>query len=442
MKLMEEYRNKLRTTAQVAAMIRPGDTIDYIGLAGAPIEMDKAIAARASELNNVTVRIGSFPGITEMYKTDPHGKSFNFLNFHLVSGDRKLYDKGFCDYIPNLYSERPFIFDHFCETDYMMMRCAKMDSRGFFNYGVCNSDSDGAIKKAKKIVVEVHEDMPYCYGGYGESIHISRVDAIVESVTDPVFTISGIEPCVEDMKIAELIVGEIRDGSCLQLGIGALPTVVGKLLVTSDLKDLGVHTEMMSDAYVDLYEAGKITGLMKSSEPGKMVYTFALGSKRLYEFLDHNAACASFPVRYVNSRDAIAANDRMVSINNAIEVDLFGQVSSESFAGRQISGTGGQWDFHYGSFYSREGKSFICLHSTYRDKEGKTRSRIVPSFSEGTVITIPRSQTFNIATEYGIVNLKGKSVRQRAEALIGIAHPDFRDMLVKEADRVGIWRRR
>jgi acyl-CoA hydrolase len=198
---------------------------------------------------------------------------------------------------------------------------------------------------------------------------------------------------------------------------------------------------MMSDAYVDLYEAGKITGLMKKNEPGKMVYTFALGTKRLYEFLDHNAACASFPVRYVNSVNAVAANDRMVSINNALEVDLFGQVSSESFAGRQISGTGGQWDYHYGSFYSREGKGYICLHSTYRDKDGSTRSRIVPSFGEGTVVTIPRSQAFIIVTEYGMADLKGKSVRERAEALIAIAHPDFRDMLVKEADRIGIWRR-
>lgn len=441
MKLMEEYRNKLKTAEQAVSGIQPGDTVDYVGMSGAPVELDRAIAARAGELNNVTVRVGSFPGITELYKKDPEGKSFRFHNLHLVAGDRKLYEKGFCDYIPNIYSERPLLYDRYLDTDYLMVRTAPMDARGYFNYGLCNSDTDGIMKRAKKIVVEVNENMPYCYGGYNESVHISRVHTIVESGNSPAFTISETEPSETDQKIASLLINEIHDGSCIQLGIGSLPNAVGKLLVSSDLKDLGVHTEMMADAYVDLFEAGKITGLMKNTDPGKMVYTFALGTKRLYDFLHHNAACASFPVRYVNSVNAISANDRMISINNALEVDLFGQVSSESHGGKQISGTGGQWDYHYGSFYSKEGKSFICLHSTHRDKDGTLRSRIVPSFSEGTVVTIPRSQVFNIATEYGIVNLKGKSVRERAEALISIAHPDFRDSLVKEGDRIGIWRR-
>ncbi len=438
---MEEYRNKLRTAEQVASEIISGDTVDYVGMSGTPVELDRAIASRAGELNNVTVRVGSFPGITELYRQDPRGESFRFHNLHLVAGDRKLYEEGFCDFIPNIYSERPILFDRYLDTDYLMIRTAPMDSRGFFNYGLCNSDTDGIMNRAKKIAVEINENIPYCYGGYNESVHISRVDRIVESGNSPAFTINEADPSDIDQKIAGNLINEIRDGSCIQLGIGALPNAVGKLLVSSDLKDLGVHTEMMADAYVDLYESGKITGRMKKNEPGKMVYTFALGTKRLYEFLHHNAACASFPVRYVNSIKAIAANDRMISINNALEVDLFGQVSSESHAGKQISGTGGQWDYHYGSFYSNGGKSFICLHSAYTDKKGILRSRIVPSFSEGTAVTIPRSQVFNIATEYGIVDLKGKSVRERAEALISIAHPDFRDWLVKEGDRVGIWRK-
>jgi len=196
---------------------------------------------------------------------------------------------------------------------------------------------------------------------------------------------------------------------------------------------------MMTDSCVDLYEAGKFTGRKKKIDHFKMAYTFALGTKKLYDFLDNNPTCASYPVNYVNDPRIIALNPKVVAINNAMEVDLLSQVASESTGSRQISGTGGQLDFIFGAFNSTGGKGIIALSSTYVDKEGKTKSRIVPALASGSVVTTPRSIVHYVVTEYGIAMLKGKSTWERAEALIEIAHPDFRDELVKEAQKMNLW---
>jgi len=242
-----------------------------------------------------------------------------------------------------------------------------------------------------------------------------------------------------DKKIAGIVLGEIEDGACLQLGIGAMPNAVGAMIAQSDLKDLGVHTEMLVDSFVDMYEAGRITGRRKQIDKCKMVYTFAMGTNKLYEFLDMNPVCAISPVSYTNDPFIIGQNDKVMAINNAIEVDLYGQVASESSGIRHISGTGGQFDFIFGSYYSREGKGLICLTSTFKDKEGQLQSRIKPILTPGAVVTVPRSVNFYVVTEYGIAMLKAKSTWQRAEALINIAHPDLRDELIKEAERMNIW---
>jgi acyl-CoA hydrolase len=225
------------------------------------------------------------------------------------------------------------------------------------------------------------------------------------------------------------------------LGIGGLPNYVGKILAESDLKDLGVHSEMMCDAFVDLFEKGKITGRCKTRHKYKMVYTFALGSQRLYDFLDHNPACGIYPVDICNNPESIGLNYKQVAINNAIMVDIYGQVSSESADFRQISGTGGQLDFTYGAWLSEGGKSFICMPSTNRLKDGRTVSRIVPFITPGNIVTAPRTIPMFIVTEYGKANIIGKSVWQRAEMLINIAHPDFRDELIKDAQKQKIWTR-
>jgi len=198
---------------------------------------------------------------------------------------------------------------------------------------------------------------------------------------------------------------------------------------------------MLVDGYVDMYESGRITGAKKNIDKYKMTYTFAMGSQKLYDFLHNNPTCASYPVHYCNDPKIIAVNDKVVAINNAIEVDLFGQVCSETVGTRQISGTGGQLDFIFGAFNSHGGKGLICLSSTYTDKEGRLKSRIVPTLSLGSVVTVPRSIVHYVVTEYGVAMLKGKTTWQRAEALINIAHPDFRDEMVKAAQEAKIWLR-
>lgn len=232
---------------------------------------------------------------------------------------------------------------------------------------------------------------------------------------------------------------QIKDGDCLQLGIGAMPNAVGAMIAQSDLKDLGVHTEMLVDSFVDMYEAGKITNRRKQLDKGKMVYTFAMGTKKLYDFLDENPFCASYPVSYTNDPATIRQQDNMICINNAVEVDLFSQVCSESSGVRHISGTGGQLDYIFGSYFSKGGLGLICLTSTYKDKDGSLKSRIVPTLTQGATVTVPRSMNYYVVTEYGIANMKARSTWERAELLINLAHPNFRDELIKEADKMGIW---
>lgn len=274
-----------------------------------------------------------------------------------------------------------------------------------------------------------------------EGIHVSHVDMIVEGPNTPLVQLPEIPASDADCAIANHVMGLIEDGSTIQLGIGGLPNIVGAMIAKSDLKDIGVHTEMLADSYVDMYEAGRITGRRKGIDRGKMVYTFALGSKKLYDFLDNNPVASIFPVSYTNDPCVIGRNPKVVAINNAIEVDLFSQVASEAAGPRQISGTGGQLDFIFGAYRSEGGKGLICINSTYKKKDGTIGSRIVPTLSPGTIVTCPRSVVHYVVTEFGYVQLKAKSAWERAEALISISHPDFRDSLIKDAEAMGIWRR-
>ena len=346
---------------------------------------------------------------------------------------------GLCNYIPTAYHQGPRFIRKYIDFDIAFVTCGPMDPRGYFNFGLANSVTGAAISKAKTVVVEVNHNVPYCLGGNQESIHISRVDHVVEGKNLPLVEVPAQEPTEINRQIASHIMKEIEDGACLQLGIGGLPNVIGQLICDSDLKDLGIHTEMLVDSCVDLYNSGRVTGARKAIDRFKMAYTFAMGTKKLYDFLHHNPTCASYPVNYVNDPRIIAVHDRMIAINNAIEVDLYGQVCSESAGFAQMSGTGGQLDFIFGAFMSNGGKGIISLTSTYAEKDGTLRSRIVPTVLPGSIVTVPRSIVHYVVTEYGIVQLKGKSTWERAEALIGIAHPDFRDELVKRAEEMKIW---
>jgi acyl-CoA hydrolase len=300
--------------------------------------------------------------------------------------------------------------------------------------------TSAAITKGKTVVVETNASLPLCLGGAQESIHISRVDCIVEGDNAEIPEVPPATPTEIDFQIGRHIMPEIEDGACLQFGIGGLPNVIGTMIAQSDLKNLGIHTEMIVDSMVDLDLGGKLTGDKKTIDRFKIVYTFAMGTKRLYDYLDGNPAFASYPVNYTNDPRIIALNNNVVAINNAIELDLFSQVSSESVGTTQITGTGGQLDFISGAFASHGGKGIIGLSSTFTDKAGAVHSRIVPTLRPGSIVTVPRSIVQYVATEFGIVQLKGKSTWERAEALIGIAHPMFRDELIRQAQEMKIWR--
>ncbi|MFZ5647668.1 MAG: acetyl-CoA hydrolase/transferase family protein [Bacillota bacterium] len=437
---LEEYKSKLVTADDAVKVVKSGDWVGYSHFACTPKVLDEALAKRKDELTDVKIRGVCAVHPVKVALADPENRHFIYNSGFFSGNDRKLQDQGLSFHIPGLYAESPICVreGHAIKPDVAMIVTTPMDENGFFNFSVSNSYEHALCEMAETVIVEINQNAPRCLGGAQESVHISEVDYIVEGNNDPLFEIPVHPPTEVDKRIAGLIVEEIEDGACLQLGIGGMPNTIGKMLADSDLKDLGVHSEMLCGAFVDLYEAGKITGAKKSIDRFKMVFTFALGDERLYRFIHNNPACAIYPVDYTNSVFTIARNDKQISINNAIEIDLYGQVSSESAGTRQISGTGGQFDFTYGAFRSRGGKAFICLSST-KVVKGQVVSRIAPFITPGSIVTVPRTVVQYVVTEYGKVNLKGKSTWQRAEMLIGIAHPDFRDELIKQAEKMKIW---
>lgn len=442
MNYYDEYRHKLHTADQAVKVIQSGDWVDYGFGVCQPIELDKALARRAAELHDVKIR-----GILRVHplaiiEADPTRQVFTYNSWHFSGYERKLHDQGLCNYIPMVYRNLPLFYRSGFENDVAMLTVTPMDKHGFFNFSVANSASLACVETAKTVIVEINRNLPRALGGREECVHISDVDMIVEGENPPVATLPASEAGNLDREIARLVVEEIHDGSTLQLGIGALPNTIGNIIAESDLKDLGMHTEMLTDAFLTLHRAGKLTNRAKNLNRGKGVWAFGMGSKDLYDWVDDNPGLAAYPVNYVNAPDVIAQNDNMVSINCCLEVDLFGQVSSESSGSRHISGTGGQVDFATGAFMSKNGKSFICFTSQYSNKNpGEMKSRVVPMLPGGEIVTCPRTMVHWLVTEWGKVNLAGRSTWERAEAVISIAHPDFREELIREAEKMKIWRR-
>ena len=439
MSVYQEYQEKLVTAKVAAELVKSGDNVFYGEFVLFPTTMDAALASRAEQLTNVRVTGTTFCRVPKVAEVDPERKHFIVNDWHFSALSRALHRKNICNYIPFTYHQGPRVIRKYQNYDVIFLTVTPMDDRGYFNFGLSNSLTPAVISKAKKIVVEVNTNVPWCLGGNQESVHISRINHIVEGDNLPLFEISAPKANGVEGKIAGHIMKEIEDGCCLQLGIGGLPNVIGSMIAESDLKDLGIHTEMLVDSMVDLSNSNRVTGRRKAIDTFKMTYTFAMGTKKLYDFLDNNPACASYPVNYINDPRMIALNNNMIAINNAIEIDLFSQVCSESVGPSQISGTGGQLDFIFGPFMSHKGKGIMGLSSTVKDKNGDLRSRIVPTLQPGSIVTVPRSIVQYVATEYGIVQLKGKSTWERAEALISIAHPQFQDELIKEAEKMNIW---
>ena len=417
--------------------------MDYGWTTGTTVAFDAALAKRMPGLHDVNLRGGILMWVPEVFKIENPAEHFTWNSWHMSGIERKAIAQGFAYYAPIRYSELPRYYrESSTPLDVAVFQVAPMDEHGFFNFGPNASHMAAVCEKAKVVIVEVNENMPVCLGGFENCVHISDVDMIIEGDNPAIGEMGGGAAASEvDEAVAKLIVEEIPDGACLQLGIGGMPNAVGSLIAKSDLKDLGVHTEMYVDAFVDIAKAGKITGAHKAIDKGRQVYAFGAGTKKLYDYLHNNPECMSAPVDYTNDIRSISALDNFMSINNAVDVDLFGQVNAESAGIKHISGAGGQLDFVLGAYLSKGGKSFICCSSTFKGKDGSLQSRIVPTLNPGSIVTDTRANIHYLVTEFGKVNLKGLTTWQKCEAIISVAHPDFRDQLIADAEKMHIWKK-
>ena len=440
MGIWEEYRAKLRTPEQAVQAVKSGDWVDYSGSLCFPTLLDAALAGRRDELQDVKIRGNLCFGPIRAAECDPSREHFHYNTWHCSAYERKLVDRGLCSFIPMVFRNLSYYYRHCITVNVAMMCVTPMDRHGYFNFSCGTGIAKGILSQADIVILEVNEHLPWVYGGFDECIHISDVNYVVEGAHEPLLESPITKATPEEEEIARQILPLIPDGATLQLGIGALPNVVGAMLADSDLKDLGMHTELCGDAYYRLYQAGKLTNRRKTLHPGKGVTGLICGSAELYDWVDRNPGVAIAPLDYVNSPEVIGKLDNMISINSCISADLYGQVCAETAGTRQISGTGGQLDYLTGALMSRGGKAFICMSSSFTDHQGQRHSRILPRFN-GDIVTDPRSQAFYLVTEYGVANLAGKSTWERAEALVSLAHPDFREELIRAAEEQKIWRR-
>lgn len=433
MKWQDEYKKKLVTAEKAASHVKSRDRVGVSAGCSAPINIIDELCKRREELKDVFLFSGVSMYPFEFFKPEFKGH-IDFTSLFLGPMERLfMKQKGNINplsYHLSLSDEIAKVL----KANVAIMEVTKPDSRGYMSFGpigVFNNDISAEL--ADTVIVQVNSETPFVHG-MQNVIHVKDVDYIVEG-DHPLAELPEIPITDIEKKIGELIAAQIPDGATIQLGIGGVANAIGYLL--EEKKDLGVHTEMMVDSMMVLAQRGMITGKKKTFHHGKMVAGFAIGSKALYDFINHNPVCEFCPVAYTNNIFNIAKNDNFISISNTITADLTGQCGSESLGFKMYSGTGGQLDFVRGSMLSKGGKSFLALPSTAETKEGRI-SRIVVKFQPGTVVTTPRSDVQYIVTEHGIANLWLKPVSDRVKEMISIAHPDFRDELEKEAKEVGL----
>jgi acyl-CoA hydrolase len=432
LKVRNEARAVPITADAAARLVRSGDWVDYGVTLCQPDVFDKALAARKDELRNVKFRSCISLKPRAVLEADAEGEHFFWFSWHFSGYDRKKHDAGISHYIPVNLGEVPDYYRRFIDAvDVAVLKVCPMDADGVFNFGCTGLWHRAVVEKARTVIVEVTKGLPYCHGE-NNGVHRDEVDFVIAGDDAPASELANPPPTDVDRAVGRLIAAEIEDGACLQVGIGAMPNAVCDALKESGVRRLGIHSEMLTDGMVELYRAGQVTGEAKRLHRGKSVYSFALGSKALYEAIDRNADFSCLAVDQTNPPHIIMQNDRVVAINNTTQIDLQGQAASESDGHRHLSGTGGQLQFVRGAYASEGGKSFICLSSTY-ERRGVRKSRIVLTLTPGNVVTTPRSDVMYVVTEYGIANLKGKSVADRAKALIAIAHPDYREDLERQA---------
>jgi 4-hydroxybutyrate CoA-transferase len=429
----EMYKEKLTSLEEAAKLVKSGDLVVSPLSNGQPLALINAVAARVrqGELDNVTYLSGVDVRWFDLYHPDLVGKVVIDTGF-CGPVVRDFVGKGLFTYTPVRLGEAVEMVNRCRQSDVVGLVVSPMDKHGFFSTG-CNVDWGWETAKTPgvKVVLEVNENMPRTYGT--NHLHISEVDAVVENHI-PLIELPNVPVNEKDEAIGKFIADMVEDGSCIQIGIGGIPNAVANFLM--DKKDLGVHSEMLADSMVDLYNAGVITCAKKNFMPYKWIGTFALGSKKLYDFIDENPLVEMHSTRFVNDPYIIGKNDKLISVNGTMEVDLTGQCASESISFKQYTGTGGQLDFVQGAWRSRGGKSFLALYSTYTDKEGNLQSKIVPTLSNGIFTTVSRTEVQYVVTEYGVANLKGQNLRTRFKELVNIAHPDFRDWLTFEAKKM------
>lgn len=437
MDLMNEYRAKLKTAAEAVCIVKNGDWVDYGSNNSCPIALDEALAARRDELHGVQIRGNFLRGPLAVVECDPEGEHFVYNTWHCSAYERRVLDRGRGYFIPMVFRNMDWYYRSFLTTDVAMITVAPMDGQGNFNLGGALGASCSVVENAKHVIVEVNPAMPRIRGEAAQ-LPLSKVDAVVECPSRPLWEMVAPPPSELERQIAGYVYPHLRDGATIQLGIGGVPNAIGELIAESDLRDLGMHTELASDGYLALHRAGKLTNRRKTLQPGLGVLGLAIGSREFYDWLDDNPGILGCRLDYVNSIPVIAQQENMVSINGCLAADLYGQVCAESVGTRQISGTGGQLDFVNGATAAKGGMSFLCMSSSYTDKAGVRHSRILPHFG-GDIVTTPRSEVYWLVTEYGAANLAGRSSWERAEALISLAHPDFREELIRAAEAQRIW---
>ena len=436
--MIEKYRDKIKSPAEAAKVVKNGDWVDFGFGNGFPELFDEALAARRDELQDVKIRGGLvYRPIIHTIDCDPDRKHFQYYSWHLGGYERKMFTAGRLQFVPMLLRLLPEMYRDYLRVDVAVVPVSKPDDQGYCGLGLANFCWKTIMEKAHTVIFEINENMP-CLQGMDGSHRVSLDDAdiIMEGQHGPLCTSSYRTPSEADLQIARNVVAEIPNGATLSLGVGTIPFTIAQMLAQSDREDLGCHTGTISDAFLALYKAGKLTNAKKEVKTGLNTWNLASGSQELYDWLQDNPQLF-YPadLDYVHNARVIEKITNYISINGGVQLDLMGQENAESVGTRQLSGVGGQLDFLEGAFLSRGGAGYICIESSRVDKKGVRHSNIVPAIAAGSAISGPRALIQNVATEYGVAHLTGLSLKERAQAMIAVAHPDFRAELQEYAVR-------
>ncbi|MEI8389486.1 MAG: acetyl-CoA hydrolase/transferase C-terminal domain-containing protein [bacterium] len=425
------YESKKVTLDEAINTINSGDRVVVGHAAGEPFHFTENLSSQKDRLKDVEIVHMVALGKSE-YCKDGMDSHFRHNSLFAGPGSRKAISENRADYTPVFFSEIPRLFqEKILPVDVALVQLSPPDENGYLSYGVSVDYTKAAVENAKTVIAEVNKQMPFTYGS---TVHISELDYIVETDRE-LFELQPPSITEVEKKIGKNVASLVPDGANLQLGIGAIPDAVINFL--TDKKDLGIHTEMFSDGVLELYKKGIITNKLNNLNPGKFTASFLMGTKRLYDFVHKNDLINMQPVDYTNHILVAGRVDKLMSINSAIQVDLFGQVCADTIGYKQYSAVGGQVDFVRAASISPGGKSIIAMPSTTKND---TISKIVLKLDEGACVTTSRNDVHYVVTEYGVANLRGRNVEERAKLLINIAHPDFREQLAKEACNAGLIR--